>query len=79
MILEIFKISYLDNGIGIEKKRLKQIRESLHSPEDQEHHIGIKNTHKRLVLTYPDNPGLTIISHLKQGTCISFSIPKHKK
>ncbi|MBC5689184.1 histidine kinase [Mediterraneibacter sp. NSJ-55] len=69
----------LDNGIGIEKKRLKQIRESLHSPEDQEHHIGIKNTHKRLVLTYPDNPGLTIISHLKQGTCISFSIPKHKK
>lgn len=69
----------LDNGIGIEKERLEQIRISLESSEEQEHHIGIKNTHKRLILTYPDNAGLSIISHVGQGTCISFSIPKKQK
>ena len=66
----------LDNGAGIEKNQLLKIRESLSSPDDQDCHIGIKNTHKRLILTYPGNKGLTIISHKSQGTCISFSIPK---
>lgn len=73
---DTLKFHILDNGIGIEKERLRQIRASLLSPEDPEQHIGVKNTHKRLTLAYPGNKGLKIISHAGQGTCISFDIPK---
>lgn len=66
----------LDNGSGISRNRLKEIRASLDAADVGRHHIGVRNTHKRLVLSYPGNKGLTIISHEGQGTCISFSIPK---
>ncbi|MCI8285855.1 MAG: sensor histidine kinase, partial [Firmicutes bacterium] len=73
---EVLKFHILDNGVGIEKNRLQQIRESLQSAEEQEHHIGMKNTHKRLVLTYPGNEGLTIVSQEGKGTCVRFEVPK---
>lgn len=73
---DFLKFYILDNGVGIEKDKLRQIRESLQSAEEQEHHIGIKNTHKRLVLTYPGNEGLTIVSHAGRGTCVRFMVPK---
>lgn len=73
---EVLKFHILDNGVGIEKERLRQIRESLQSSEEQEHHIGMKNTHKRLVLTYPGNAGLTVVSHEGRGTCVRFEVPK---
>lgn len=66
----------LDNGAGIRRDRLTAIRKSLDAPDDQKFHIGVRNTHKRLTLSYPGNNGLTILSHEGQGTCISFSIPK---
>ena len=70
------KIRLADNGVGIEKERLRQIRESLQSAEEQGHHIGMRNTHKRLVLTYPGNAGLTVVSHEGRGTCVRFEVPK---
>lgn len=73
---EVLKFHILDNGVGIEKERLRQIRESLQSSEEQGHHIGMRNTHKRLVLTYPGNAGLTVVSHEGRGTCVRFEVPK---
>ena len=73
---EVLKFHILDNGVGIEKERLRQIRESLQSAEEQGHHIGMRNTHKRLVLTYPGNAGLTVVSHEGRGTCVRFEVPK---
>ena len=66
----------LDNGSGISRERLTAIRDSLNAPDNQKFHIGVRNTHKRLILSYPGNKGLEILSHEGQGTCISFSIPK---
>lgn len=66
----------LDNGPGMERDSLLKLRGSLDTEDSQRTHIGVKNTHKRLTLSYPGNPGLRIISFKGQGTCISFSIPK---
>lgn len=70
----------LDTGAGMSKEKLTDLRQSLHSqslhsPEGQRRSIGIKNTHKRLILSYPGSEGLTIISREEKGTCVSFSIP----
>lgn len=68
----------LDTGKGMSKEKLKELRESLNSEDSSKRSIGLKNIHKRLILSYPNNKGITIISHKDQGTCISFSIPKIK-
>ena len=56
-------------------QKLSDLRQSLDSPEGQKRGIGVKNTHKRLILSYPGNKGLTVISREGKGTCVSFSIP----
>jgi len=73
---DCLRFHVLDNGSGMDRGTLNKLRESLHTEEKQRLHIGLKNTHKRLLLSYPGNQGLTIISVRLQGTCISFSIPK---
>ena len=73
---DFLRFHILDNGAGISRDRLASIRDSLEAPDDQKFHIGVRNTHKRLTLSYPGNTGLSIISHEGRGTCISFSIPK---
>jgi len=65
----------LDTGAGMSKQKLSDLRQSLDSPEGQKRGIGVKNTHKRLILSYPGNKGLTVISREGKGTCVSFSIP----
>lgn len=75
---EYMYFSILDNGIGIEREQLLELKESLNTDSEQSSHshIGLKNTHKRLILSYPGNTGLKIISHYGWGTCVTFSIPK---
>ena len=73
---DFLRFHILDNGAGISRDRLASIRDSLEAADDQKFHIGVRNTHKRLTLSYPGNTGLSIISHEGRGTCISFSIPK---
>lgn len=68
----------LDTGYGMDFESLEQLRASLNEESAIPLHIGVKNTHKRLVLTYPGTEGLSIVSVLGKGTCIRFSIPKQK-
>ena len=68
----------LDTGYGMDFESLEQIRASLNEESAIPMHIGVKNTHKRLILSYPGTEGLSIVSVLGKGTCIRFSIPKQK-
>ncbi|WP_325175575.1 cache domain-containing sensor histidine kinase [Paenibacillus sonchi] len=65
-----------DNGVGITRDRLEQIRITLETQEEQEGaRIGLRNVHDRLKLSYGEKYGLTIESHPSEGTRISFRIP----
>lgn len=68
----------LDTGKGMDRETLENLRNSLNEESSHPMHIGVKNTHKRLLLSYPGTEGLSISSVLGQGTCIRFSVPKQK-
>lgn len=65
-----------DNGNGISKPRMDEIRQMLDNKDDYEtNNIGMRNIHLRLQLTYGPACGLTLASQPGFGTQISFSIP----
>jgi two-component system sensor histidine kinase YesM len=64
------EISVVDNGLGMTEERRRLL---LEGPEGK--HVGLKNIHQRLKLTYGDEYGLSIASVEGQGTEVSFRIP----
>ena len=68
-------ISVLDTGIGMERDTLQKLRESLLHTEEYSPHVGLQNSHRRLVLTYGQEAGIHIQSHRNRGTCIFFRLP----
>lgn len=67
-------VSIIDNGKGMSKKRLREVKESLFS-EKPSSSIGLNNVNKRLILNYGQKSALRILSREGQGTSISFRIP----
>lgn len=74
---DCLRFHILDTGSGMDRNTLVNLRRSLNTEDDTGAHIGLKNTHKRLLLFYPGaQEGLSITSIRSKGTCVSFSIPK---
>ncbi|WHY22139.1 sensor histidine kinase [Paenibacillus sp. G2S3] len=70
------KVQVSDNGTGISKERIQEIRQMLENNDDYEtNNIGMRNIHLRLQLTYGPQFGLTLTSQIGFGTQISFAIP----
>lgn len=71
---ERLHIYVIDNGLGISRQRLKEIRQSL-TEQDSGHasHIGLYNTNLRLVLTYGPTAALQLQSKEGFGTAVHFS------
>ncbi|WP_160689741.1 ATP-binding protein [Clostridium sp. C2-6-12] len=69
---EYIKISVIDNGIGIDEGRLKDIL----SGNIENGSVGIKNIHRRLIKLY--GRGLTITRGIENGTKVEFYIPYRK-
>jgi two-component system sensor histidine kinase YesM len=67
-----------DNGYGIESDRLQEIREIMCSTDNRSRHIGLNNVHRRLVLLYGEEYGVSIDSELGSGTNVSIVIPYEK-
>lgn len=67
-----------DNGVGMEKERLRELRRRLLVDEDSPGdgtNIGLVNTSRRLVLTFGPESRLQIFSRKGLGTVVSFVIP----
>ncbi|TCL58347.1 two-component system sensor histidine kinase YesM [Hydrogenispora ethanolica] len=69
------KISVIDNGIGISKAKLQEIRKQLGAAAEPSQHIGVYNTHKRLQIYYGSDSGLRVISKPNFGTAVIIKIP----
>lgn len=70
-------IEVKDNGIGIDEKRLLEIKESLESSDNNSNTIyGIYNVNERIRLNYGEQYGLKICSIYGEGTTVKILIPK---
>jgi two-component system sensor histidine kinase YesM len=69
------RIAVIDNGIGMSKERLEEVRAFLGSQDESTDHIGLVNTDKRIKLIYGDAYGIHILSKPYRGTVVSFHIP----
>ncbi|SNX53420.1 sensor histidine kinase [Thermoanaerobacterium sp. RBIITD] len=73
------KIAVVDNGLGISKEKLSQIREQLKSDFDFQEHIGLMNTKERLKLLYDDKYNIIIRSKFGMGTAVYITFPYKSK
>jgi two-component system sensor histidine kinase YesM len=72
------KISVIDNGLGIRREKLAQIRERLRDDHQERDSIGLYNTNKRLILTYGETAAIHIRSKFDYGTVVFFQLPTNK-
>lgn len=69
-----------DNGIGIEKDKLKAINEALESKNDENNNcIGMKNVNQRIKLKYGEKYGIEIFSKYNTQTSVTIHIPAYRK
>ncbi len=66
-----------DNGLGMSKERLEEVRLSLEGKglAQQSVGLGVRSTHERLQLHYGKEAGLKIESQHNLGTCVKVMIP----
>ncbi|MEI7028162.1 cache domain-containing sensor histidine kinase [Paenibacillus sp. y28] len=72
---EYIRIAVIDNGTGMSRGRLEEIRRRIQSEDEGRGHIGLANTHKRIRLAYQMEEGLKIYSKLGWGTVIAMHLP----
>jgi len=70
------RFSIHDNGKGIEKHTLTEIRKKLQDGASES--IGLANVNERLRLYYNHTAGLTIESNPGEGTVVSFVVPHNQ-
>lgn len=72
-------ISVIDNGVGISPGRLKQIRDRLlyssDNLDDNQAHIGVYNTYKRLKLQFGVASQFILMSKTGWGTKVDITLP----
>lgn len=76
IINEKLIITVYNNGKGIEKSVLHEIRERLKNERAEiKNHIGLYNIFRRIQLMYGKKYGLRILSREKRGTAVRVSLP----
>lgn len=69
-------ITVEDNGCGMEKERLEEVRNSLNDFDNLDRtHIGICNVNQRIRIRYGDHYGVTIESTAGEGTSVTIKLP----
>lgn len=68
-------IRVTDNGAGIKKEKLLEIRKGMNRGDSSGEHIGVYNTNKRVKLAYGEEYGIRIYSKEGVGTIISVILP----
>ena len=73
---EYIKINVKDNGKGMERSELEEIRKYLYDKGEVLGRIGLKNIHERLRIHFGENAGVCVYSSKNKGTIVSLKIPK---
>ncbi|WP_226035119.1 sensor histidine kinase [Aquibacillus saliphilus] len=71
-------INIYDNGVGMTEARLNDIRQDLYSDKNSNtnnHHIGLRNVHRRLKLYYSDQATLELENRSEGGLQVSMRLP----
>ena len=71
-------IGVSDNGPGLEKAELDSLRKTIATTTPPEHHIGLYNVNRRLVLKFGENSAMKLICTEGNGLSIFISIPTDK-
>lgn len=64
-----------DNGVGIDRILLEELRENLKQAHNRSDHIGLYNVDKRIKLMYGKDYGLSIQSEKGKGTAVRLVLP----
>ncbi|MDS0527818.1 sensor histidine kinase [Clostridium sp. SHJSY1] len=81
ILVKIFKknkyliIEVKDNGEGIEKEKLLELKKGLSITEEGKRSIGMKNVNQRIKIHYGQEYGLGIESELHKGTKVTLCLP----
>lgn len=67
-------ISVCDDGVGMNKETLDELRKSL-NVKNEKFGYGLYNVNQRIKLVYGENSGIEISSSLGQGTTVILKIP----
>ena len=70
-------IQVRDNGIGIAKERLEELKEALNSR--QRIGFGMSAVQERLRLFFGEPYGMSVCSEYGKGTCVEICIPISEK
>ena len=68
-----------DNGIGMNRSKLKKIQRLLKEQPEESTYVGLVNCHRRLQLFYGDNYGITVDSREGKGTVIVLTCKAERK
>ena len=71
------EIKIIDNGIGINLERMKDINDLLNKNYNNTENIGLYNVHKRIKLLYGEDYGLRIESKEDIGTTVRILLPNN--
>lgn len=71
-------VSVVDNGVGMERRKLQQLMEKVRSDAGMDGHIGIRNVYRRLELFYNGIVRFQLNSDPDKGTEAGFHIPLTK-
>ncbi|MNC15329.1 putative sensor-like histidine kinase [compost metagenome] len=72
---QYFRITVIDNGIGMSRMRLEEVRSQLLEEKEVYQNIGLVNTSKRIRLASNANTRLSIHSKKGWGTAVALEIP----
>ena len=68
-------ISIFDDGLGMSREALLNLRNSLNIYNEKGRHIGVGNVHQRVRLKYGDDYGVTIDSEEGSYTRVEILLP----
>lgn len=68
-------IDIIDNGEGISREELFEIKRILNNSDNSSTHIGLYNVQKRISLLYGQEFGIKIESEKEKGTKVSIKLP----
>lgn len=73
---EYYRIRVADNGVGMSREALEELREKLRTTEiHKTGSIGIVNVNQRLKIMFGEKYGLTIESEEERGTVVNITLP----